>query len=786
MTDRVLLDPSTVMEVETAAGDVFPGSSATFTMLIDDPSPAVEWYRNMFIGRDHVHYVASDDEALGGVVIFSVMMTAVQKIGVQYRIIVWSVKSIVRKVIEAPAPMSFPDLLTAVDPHLGAHRKLFAKLDRAHVTSPSAQNTLLKLENDEPKLRIKIGVLFAKQGQTEETAMYQNEHGSPAFEEFLDLLGDRVRLKGFTGYSAQLDTSHDGSGTHSVHRSKFAGYEIMFHVSTLLQYDPTDEQRIQRKRFIGNDIVMIVFMDGDTTYNIECMASQYTRVVFVVQPIDHPELGPAYAVAAGTMKGLRAFGPPVYSVYPRSEAFIETLLAKCINGEKATMASTEFVIRDRRTRKGYLDIFHADYANPKALRKKQLRKDNSLELIPVYTQDLAASTASAAQAFTLELAMDAFPHPISAVETHGDSLLFGTPEGLYISAIGSLECHKVVNMPSISQIVVSPTTDSLLVRTNKLIVALSLSAVLAGDSPGVAVVPARNPSAVDVATIGETTFIAAVQCSAAGASATDGSYSLEVFHAASGDITLAKSVPLRGAPTALAIVPSLRGALIGLDLDFVFVPFTNYFSMPVCTLATTKPMRTRLLKLPDDAIAGAGAADRASLDSAAVARLLAADALTPSAAHGVFPLADSGETLLCYDTFGVVLKSDLQLDRNRIFEWVSPPVHYFVASNALLVVVYRTFSEVYSLRNGSCIESHLVTSPAEYFCRGNSLYLPSWEPLTSTCSLYRLLPKPSPFLAASAGNAPPPLARAYSRFPAQQSRPTPRSAIATRCRMLTS
>lgn len=35
--------------------------------------------------------------------------------------------------------------------------------------------------------------------------MYNNETAGPAFEEFLDLLGQRVRLKGFNKYRAQLD-----------------------------------------------------------------------------------------------------------------------------------------------------------------------------------------------------------------------------------------------------------------------------------------------------------------------------------------------------------------------------------------------------------------------------------------------------------------------------------------------------------------------------------------------------------------------------------------------------
>ena len=70
-------------------------------------------------------------------------------------------------------------------------------------------------------------------------------------------------------------SADDGSGETSVY-TEFQDHEVMFHVSTLLQYDETDAQRVQRKRFIGNDIVVIVFMDGETTYHAETMKSEYT------------------------------------------------------------------------------------------------------------------------------------------------------------------------------------------------------------------------------------------------------------------------------------------------------------------------------------------------------------------------------------------------------------------------------------------------------------------------------------------------------------------------------
>lgn len=48
-------------------------------------------------------------------------------------------------------------------------------------------------------------MLYCKAGQSTEEEMYNNESAGPALEEFLDLLGQRVRLKGFTKYRAQLD-----------------------------------------------------------------------------------------------------------------------------------------------------------------------------------------------------------------------------------------------------------------------------------------------------------------------------------------------------------------------------------------------------------------------------------------------------------------------------------------------------------------------------------------------------------------------------------------------------
>jgi Rap/ran-GAP protein len=48
-----------------------------------------------------------------------------------------------------------------------------------------------------------------------------------------------------------LDTRETATtGTHSVY-TEWSGFEVMFHVSTLLPYNPRDTQQIERKRHLG-------------------------------------------------------------------------------------------------------------------------------------------------------------------------------------------------------------------------------------------------------------------------------------------------------------------------------------------------------------------------------------------------------------------------------------------------------------------------------------------------------------------------------------------------------
>ena len=53
----------------------------------------------------------------------------------------------------------------------------------------------------------------------------------------------------------------------------------MFHVSTLLPYAPADkdQQQLQRKRHLGNDVTIVIFKEGDQLFSADSVHSHFNR-----------------------------------------------------------------------------------------------------------------------------------------------------------------------------------------------------------------------------------------------------------------------------------------------------------------------------------------------------------------------------------------------------------------------------------------------------------------------------------------------------------------------------
>eukprot|EP00727_Mastigamoeba_balamuthi_P004599 m51a1_g14137 putative domain-containing protein (1013) ;mRNA; r:237463-241003 len=216
---------------------------------------------------------------------------------------------------------------------------LLAEAKLQAVSSTEIVKDLVRLEELEVVTCAKFGVVFAKPGQRDEESMLANCDPSPAFLEFLSLLGERVPLLGWQKYAAGLDVTKSAtSGTESVY-TVHEGVQVMFHVSTLIPFTPGDPQQLNRKRQIGNDVVVVVFKEGDTPFNPCTFVSQFNHVFIVVTPVDKH-----YRVAVAYKRGVPPFGPslPEPPVFPRGPAFSKFLLTKLLNAEQAALHAPLF------------------------------------------------------------------------------------------------------------------------------------------------------------------------------------------------------------------------------------------------------------------------------------------------------------------------------------------------------------------------------------------------------------------------------------------------------------
>jgi len=189
------------------------------------------------------------------------------------------------------------------------------------------------------------------------------ENGSPAFDEFLAILGDTVELKNYTGYAAGLDVQYGNTGNTTV-VTKWRDYEITYHVSTMLPYDKDDKQQIQRKRHIGNDIVCYIFLDGKSKFDPATIVSQFLHVFIVVQPLQPEEsLGIGYRVTVVTKTDVPVFGPslPRSGIFHNTSSLRDFLLAKGINGENAAYLAPKFSKPQLRTRGALIEDLVKDY-----------------------------------------------------------------------------------------------------------------------------------------------------------------------------------------------------------------------------------------------------------------------------------------------------------------------------------------------------------------------------------------------------------------------------------------
>jgi hypothetical protein len=353
------LSTSSSVSTVTAANDI--------SSVLPSATETDAWYASYFKTSEHFNYLAT--ETTHGPISISVMRD-----GDAVRAIVRTEKMQekfampVSMLLKGSGSLGKKDkrgLLKAVIPP-GWHLKNLREVkETKHV------DELVMFEANEMQTKFKWGVLYAKHGQRQEDEMFANNEISPHFKEFLETLGDVITLKDWAGYTGGLDTNKNMTGTQSVFTA-FNDHQIMFHVAPMLPHDPECPQQLERKRHLGNDVVVIVFVENDnntpsllndpTPYLPTTIRTHFQHVLAVVQRDPASTDRPRYRVHISRKSDVPAFGPelPNPSSFDKSQ-LRNVLLTKLINGERAALKAPAFERAISRTRSGFMQYYHQEY-----------------------------------------------------------------------------------------------------------------------------------------------------------------------------------------------------------------------------------------------------------------------------------------------------------------------------------------------------------------------------------------------------------------------------------------
>eukprot|EP00697_Spironema_sp_BW2_P009112 gnl/Spiro4/23896_TR11829_c0_g3_i1.p1 gnl/Spiro4/23896_TR11829_c0_g3~~gnl/Spiro4/23896_TR11829_c0_g3_i1.p1 ORF type:complete len:222 (-),score=33.19 gnl/Spiro4/23896_TR11829_c0_g3_i1:178-798(-) len=178
----------------------------------------------------------------------------------------------------------------------------------------------------------RIGVVYAQKGQTKEEEFFNNPPSLP-FIEFLNLIGENIELKGWSGYNGDMNSEE----VDNAYYTKWRNFEIMFHVATFLT---TEQQR----RLVGNDKVLIYFQEEPFPAKFR---GQVNSLGLTVQP----HTTPGYFMLGGYMiNSLNLVGSNIPNVPVSSAHLKDILLSTAINGITSCINSpplSSFVLQVR-------------------------------------------------------------------------------------------------------------------------------------------------------------------------------------------------------------------------------------------------------------------------------------------------------------------------------------------------------------------------------------------------------------------------------------------------------
>ncbi|CAF1039147.1 unnamed protein product [Rotaria sordida] len=219
------------------------------------------------------------------------------------------------------------------------------------IGDPKANEKIYSFDklNDE-RQNCKIGVIYQGVDQTNEYDIFSNDDVSDDMSNFLNLLADRVRLKGFNKYRGDLDIKDDLHGDSSYY-TKYKNHEIMFNIAPMIPSTKANGQCIERKSLVGNAFVCIVFQEQDAEFTPDFISGKVTQIYITVQPCIIDE-NLYYKIGVWHRNDFTSIIDPPGGIYQCDQSFRDYFLTLLLNSINAAIESPSlrFRVAEQRQR----------------------------------------------------------------------------------------------------------------------------------------------------------------------------------------------------------------------------------------------------------------------------------------------------------------------------------------------------------------------------------------------------------------------------------------------------
>lgn len=168
--------------------------------------------------------------------------------------------------------------------------------------------------------------------------------------DFLQILADRVRLKGFEKYRGDLDVKSDQHGEYSYY-TQYNNQEIMFNIAPMIPSTNTNGQCVKRKGLVSNSFVCIVFQESDAVFIPDFISGKVTQIYITVQPMKIAEKS-YYKIGIWHRPDVTGIIDPPGGIYERDKAFRVYFLTLLLNAMNVAIESPSlrFCIAEQRQR----------------------------------------------------------------------------------------------------------------------------------------------------------------------------------------------------------------------------------------------------------------------------------------------------------------------------------------------------------------------------------------------------------------------------------------------------